>query len=194
MKGIRTEVIEHSSDPPSPWAGYLRCMEKPPRCSHLLIVQDDARPVPGFAPAVKSIAKAQPETPVCLFLGRLPRDASAKAERAQKTNVRYIELSRRSFLPVVAVLWPRHKLVEFHEWALKNPYLFGRVDTRSDDAMAGRWKLVTRQRVLCAVPSIVEHPDDSPSTVGRTQQWGKARARSAALLASDATIVDWSRV
>jgi hypothetical protein len=168
-------------------------MDKPPACSHLLILQDDVRLVKNFVPAVKSIAKAQPETPVCLFLGRLPRDASSKAERAQKTNRRYVELSRRSFLPVVAVLWPRHKLIEFREWAIENPYLFGRVDTRSDDAMAGRWKLVMRETVLCSVPSIVEHPDEAPSTVGRTQQWGKTRARSAALLASDAMVWDWSQ-
>ena len=46
---IPTEVITHQSVPPDPWAGYKACLTDPPDCDHLLIVQDDAVPVPGFA-------------------------------------------------------------------------------------------------------------------------------------------------
>jgi hypothetical protein len=189
---IPTEVVEHSSLPPSPWLGYRKCMADPPDCSHLLIVQDDAIPAVNFPVACEQIAAAKPEHPVCLFLARLPRDASAKAARAMKMNVRYVELSWRCFLPVVAVLWPLEKLVEFAEWADENPGLPGQREPRSDDAMGGRWKMVTRQTVYACVPSIVQHPDETPSTIGIRAQWGRDRGRTAEFFADDALDYDWS--
>lgn len=167
-------------------------MEHPPECSHLLIVQDDAQPVPNFAAGVEQIALANPDTPVCLFLGRLPRDASEKAEKAMKAGQRYVMLSWRSFLPVVAVLWPRAKLEEFVAWTDEHPTLPSQREPRSDDAMAGMWKMRTRQSVFACVPSIVQHPDLVESTIGKRQQWGRD-GRTAALLADDAAAYDWAR-
>jgi hypothetical protein len=187
---LPTEVVEHSSDPPSPWGGYKLCITDPPKCSHLLIVQDDATLAANFVPAVKQIAKAKPDAPVCLFLARLPRDASHQADKALHQNRRYVNIALRSFLPIVAVLWPREKLLEFAEWAEQNPRI-GPGVTRSDDAMAGRWKLVTRQTVYATVPSIVQHPDVEPSTIGRTAQWGRDRGRVAAHFTDDASVFDW---
>lgn len=186
------EVVTHSSSPPSPWAGYRKCLTGPPECSHLLILQDDVTVARNFAPAVETIAWANPDTPVCLFLARLPRDASAQAAKAMKQGRRYVNLNWRSFLPVVAVLWPRHKAVEFLEWAERNPQLPGQREPRSDDAVGGRWKMITRQTVRACVPSIVEHPDMVASTIGRTAQWGKDAGRVAFLLAADAAEFDWS--
>jgi hypothetical protein len=188
---LPTEVVEHSSDPPSPWAGYRKCLEDPPKCSHLLIVQDDAVLAENFAPAVKQIAKAQPDTPVCLFLGALPRDVMKRAQQAQRANVRYVPLPQRSFLPIVAVLWPRAKAVEFLEWATEHPVLPGQREPRSDDAMGGMWKMRTRQHIVVAVPSIVEHPDVEESTIGKRTQWG-GKPRTAALFTPDATRYDWA--
>jgi hypothetical protein len=158
----------------------------------MLILQDDVTLAANFAASVTRIAGANPERPVCLFLARLPRDASSKAERAMKQNVRYVPISLRSFLPIVAVLWPRAKLLEFSEWADANPGLPGQREPRSDDAMAGRWKMLKRQHVVACVPSIVEHPDVEPSTVGRQSMWGKDRGRVAALFTDDAARYDWS--
>jgi hypothetical protein len=193
LKPLRTEVIEHSSDPPSPWAGYQLCLENIPKCDHLLILQDDVELAKGFVPAVRQIAKAKPDTPVCLFLSRLPRDVSARADRAYKEKQRYVVVPWRSFLPIVAVLWPRHKAVEFAEWTEANPQLPGQRQPRSDDAMGGMWKMRTKQYVLATVPSIVEHPDREPSTVGRMAQWGKDKNRVAHLLAAHADRFDWSQ-
>jgi hypothetical protein len=190
LAGLRPQVIEHSSDPPSPWAGYRKCLEKPPKCSHLLIVQDDAVLADNFVPAVKQIAEAKPDTPVCLFLGALPRDVMKKAIQAMRAETRYVPLPQRSFLPIVAVLWPREKAVEFLEWATENPKLPGQQEPRSDDAMGGMWKMRTRQHILVAVPSIVEHPDIERSTIGRQTQWG-GKPRSAALFSADALRYDW---
>jgi hypothetical protein len=160
----------------------------------MLIVQDDVELAANFAPAVKQIAKAKPDVPVCLFLARLPREASVRAQRAFKHNQRFIELSYRGFLPIVAVLWPREKLLEFKAWADENPNLPGigaHNLPRSDDAMGGRWKMLARQRIVACVPSIVQHPDMEPSTIGRRQMWGKDRGRVAELFTENAAEYDW---
>jgi hypothetical protein len=141
---------------------------------------------------IEQIAAAQPDVPVCLFLARLPRDTKPRVEQAMKMNRRYVVLSQRSFMPVVATLWPRAKAVEFMEWAAANPYLPGTREPRSDDAMAGRWKMLTRQQVFATVPSLFEHPDREPSLIGRRAMWGQDRGRCAAFLADDASVFDWS--
>lgn len=186
-------VIEHASDPPSPWGGYRLCLQDiPEEASHLLIVQDDALPCENFAPAAHQVAEANPSTPVCLFLALLPRDTRPRPAQALKMNRRYVMLSWRSFMPIVAVLWPRAKAVEFKEWAEQHPYLPGNREPRSDDAMAGRWKMVTRQTVLATVPSLVDHPDLEPSLVGRRPMWGKDKGRVAAFPCKNGLDYDWS--
>lgn len=192
LKGLPVEVIEHSSDPPSPWAGYLRCLADLPACSHLLILQDDAVPVRNFTDQVRQIAIANPDVPVCLFLARLPRDASILAARALKAGQRYIQLPWRGFMPVVAVLWPLAKALEFRTWAEEHPSLPGQREPRSDDAMAGMWKISTKQTVRATVPSIVQHPDMEPSLIGRRRAWGQDTGRVAFALADDALDYDWS--
>jgi hypothetical protein len=165
-------------------------MKNLPRTSHILIVQDDVRIARNFAPAVKAIARANPDTPVCLFLAQMPRDAAKRAQKAQLHNTRYIDLPFNSFLPIVAVLWPRTKLVEFAEWAAEARGLPGQANPRSDDAVGGMWKRRTKQRIRVAVPSIVDHPDEEPSTIGKKTQWG-GKPRSAVLFSEDATRYDW---
>ncbi len=192
-----SKLFEHASIPPSPWAGYKACLQKIPKNStHLLVIQDDAYPCDNFAPALKAVAAAHPTYPVCLFLARLPREASARAEQAMRRNrtQRYVQLAWRNFMPVVAVLWPRQKAVEFLEWADQNPILPGQPEPRSDDAMAGVWKMRERQTVYATVPSLVEHPDMEPSLIGKRASWGKDRNRCAAFFCEDGTAYDWSVV
>lgn len=186
------EVMEDSGEPASPWRGYQLCLRDiPSYATHVLVVQDDSQPCHNFVPALEQIAAANPDTPVCLFLAYLPHDAAAKAAQAMKNGQRYVNLSWRSFLPVVAVLWPHHKAAEFLAWADAHPQLPGQREPRSDDAMAGRWKMVNRETVKACVPSLVEHPDMEPSLIGRRASWGKDRGRRALLLADDAMAYDW---
>lgn len=188
-------VVKNDTDPPSPWAGYQECMADLPDCSHMLIVQDDTIVARNFAPAVRQIAAAKPDEPVCLYLSYLPRDVSVQATKAMHQNRRFVRVNLRSFLPIVAVLWPREKLEAFRAWAQANPGLPGvgrHAPVRSDDAMGGRWKMIERQTVWACVPSIVEHPDTEPSTIGRKQMWGRDRGRSAHLFTEDALAYDWA--
>lgn len=124
-------------------------------------------------------------------MAKLPADAAKLARRAMKYRERYITLPLRSFMPVVAVLWPRTKAAEFMDWAGENPRLYRHHQPRSDDAMAGQWKMRTRQTVRVTVPSLVEHPDTVPSVIGRRAAWGKDSSRVALFLASDAAEYEW---
>lgn len=180
------QVVEHTSSPPDPWAGYKLCLTDLPDCTHLLVIQDDALPVPGFSDVLPVIAAKNPERPVCLWLSGAPANAAGRARRAYGKS-RYISLGPAPYVPMVAVLWPREKAVEFMEWAGDAPGM-----TRADDGNAGRWVRQTRQDVGVCVPSIVEHDDYVPTVKGgRAETKGMDSSRVAMLLADDARDYEW---
>jgi hypothetical protein len=178
--------VEHSSVPANPWQGYKRCLSDLPDCSHVLVIQDDALPVPGFGEAVEQIAVAQPDRPVCLWMSSIPANAAA---RARKAKGRYISLGPAPFVPLVCVLWPTAVARRFMEWADRVPRLM----TRADDGNVGRWARAEKVEFLVAVPSIVEHDDFVPSVKGGAmgETHGRSSIRVAALLAQDALEYEW---
>jgi hypothetical protein len=179
-------VVEHSSVPPDPWAGYQLCLTDLPDCDHVLIIQDDAVPATGFADALPQVAQANPARPVCLWMGAIPANAAARARRAHGKQP-YIPLGPSPFVPLVAVLWPRQSAVEFLEWSETAARI-----TRADDGNVGRWMRQTRQEFMVCVPSICEHDDFTPTVKGgRPETNGKDRTRVAVLLADDASRYQW---
>lgn len=190
---LNVEVSTHASEPPSPWAGYKQALsDTPTGVTHICVLQDDVRVCRNFPLAVEKIAEANPDVPVCLFLGGQPRRTAKDALRASKAGKRYVQLFFRDFVPVVGVLWPRHKAEEFLEWS-RDARLPGQSNPRSDDAVVGRWMLMTRQRVLATVPSLVQHPDEVPSLIGRRAHAGKDKGRVALLYCEgDPMGYDWS--
>lgn len=173
--------------PPDPWDTYQACLREPPDCTHLLIVQDDAIPVPGFGDAVEQIAASNPDVPVCLWMSAIPAATAARARRAWGKQV-YVPLGPAPFVPLVAVLWPGWKARLFAEWAQTASGL-----TRADDGNVARWMRQTRQQFLVTVPSIVEHDDFCESVKGghHKPSGGRDRQRVAALLADDARDFPW---
>lgn len=181
------ELLLHESDPPDPWEGYRRCLKDiPSHVTHLLVVQDDAIPCPGFAEAVGKIAVRWPNDPVCLFMGAFPASTAARIRRS-KPDVRYVPLGPTSFMPLVCVLWPAHVAKSFLAWSNT-----ARGITRADDGNAARWVRATRQQVMVAVPSIVQHDDGEPSVKGGRDHkpWAEAWRR-ALMLADDAASYEW---
>ena len=160
LKPLPVEVMTHESIPPDPWAGYRACLKNIPDCSHLLIVQDDAQPCDNFVPALCKVAERNTDVPVCLFLGGLPSSTARTAGHAMTKDRRYVPLLNSTFVPLVAVLWPRQKAVEFLAWSRSAK------TTRADDGNAGKWMRRTKQPFLCTVPSLVEHNDYVPSVKG----------------------------
>jgi hypothetical protein len=165
------EIVETDFDPPNPWYGYLRCLDAPPDCTHLLIVQDDTITCTNLAPALERVAAVEGDVPVCLYLGGIPMRTRGEALRAGKAGKRFVDVHPGDFMPIVAVLWPIEKAREFHAWGTDPNRLRQRngkvFEERSDDAMGGRWMRQTRQRVVATIPSLVEHPDDVISTIAR---------------------------
>ena len=186
LEPLSVEVMVHESEPPDPWENYRRCLEYDGEASHLLVIQDDGVPAPGFVDAAGRIAARHPDTPTCLFLGSLPSATASLARRA-KPDVRYVPLTVGSFMPLVAVLWPTHVARSVLDWSGT-----ARGMTRADDGNAARWVRATRQQILVAVPSIVQHDDGEPSVKGGRAHvpWQEAW-RQALLLADDATAYDW---
>ena len=187
LEPLPVEVVTHSSEPPNPWEGYKLCLSDLPDCSHVLILQDDAQPVRNFVLALEQIAQRHPGTPVVLFLSGVPSATAVKARRlAKRGAVRYIPLGPSAFVPLVAVLWPREKAVQFLNWSRT-----ARNMTRADDGNAGRWMKATHQPFLVTVPSLVEHDESQPSVKGGRQYSGGDRGRRAALLADDGLTYEW---
>lgn len=190
------EVITDGGDgPPNPWRGYQKCLSDLPADGHVCVLQDDTIVCKNFAPAVELIAAANPDKPVCLFVSGYPPRTVAAMREASMRGESYAALPPGTLLPVVATLWPVEVGRMFLEWAHENPRrLPGGAVARSDDAVASRWMRLKRQRVRIAIPSLVEHPDDVPSTIMRRPLNGKSRARSAAMWIGDRDplTIDWS--
>ena len=142
------------------------------------MLQDDVRLCRNFPPAVERIAQANPETPVCLFVGGLPRATARDLLQAGKQGKHYARVHITDFVPVVAMLWPVQKAAEFLEWAL-TAKLPGLPNPRSDDAVVGGWARQTRETVLATFPSLVEHPDVVESLIGREHRAGQNKGRVA---------------
>jgi hypothetical protein len=180
-------ITDEVSDPPDPWRGYRKCIAAiPEHSTHACILQDDAIPCEGFAAATEKIASANPNTPVCLFLGAFPA-ATAGRVRRSGASVRYVALGPSSFVPLVCVLWPTYVARQFLDWSST-----ARGMTRADDGNAARWVRATKQQIVVAVPSIVQHDDDQPSVKGGRDHkpWAEGWRR-ALLLADDATTYEW---
>lgn len=198
LAGMPVEIVETDFEPPNPWKGYLTCLDAPPEdCTHLLIVQDDTVTCRNLTPALEKIAQVEYEVPVCLYLGGLPMRTRSAALRAGKEGARFVDVHMGDFLPVVAILWPRQKALDFHAWGRDKLHGLRRrngqvIEELSDDAMGGRWMRHTRpaQRVVATIPSLIEHPDDVISTIAR-----KNTGRTALFWHGeewDASTVDWS--
>jgi len=171
LPGVPTEVVETDFDPPNPWRGYKACLESlaDEDFTHALIVQDDAVLCDNLPAALERIAELT-DVPVCLYLPTVSATRRPALEAAKRGET-FVEVAPRGFLPLVAVLWPREKSLHFLNWSQTTRALTrgnGRtLEQRSDDAMAYLWMRTQRQRALATIPSLVQHPDDVPSTITR---------------------------
>jgi len=194
LAGIPTEIVETATDPPSPWYGYKECLKSVVEadCTSALIIQDDAIVCRNIGPALQAISEVT-DVPVCLFMPMVSVTRKP-ALLAAKEGKCFVEIVPRGFMPVVAVLWPKDKAMSFLKWSEKAPQLQRRngqrVEHRSDDAMAYLWMRSQREKALATIPSLVQHPDDVPSTIAK-----KPGGRTALLWHEppwDPMSVDWS--
>ncbi len=179
---------------PSPWRTYRHALlQTPTEATHRIVIQDDTIPCPSFAKAAALALAAQPDSLVSFFVGGTPRLRAQLIFNACNRDLSWAVLDNHGWCPAVALAWP----VEFI------PDLLDYVDGRgwpprfcADDEIIGRWLSATQRLPLATVPSLVEHPDDVPSLIGRRAAGGMDKGRVAACFIPperDALAIDWSR-
>lgn len=166
------------SGPASPVRTYLACLRAmPPWATHLLVVQDDARPCQQFSGSALAAVQEKPGSLVALFLAGAPARSARLARQAFGRGETWVKMAPRDWTPTVALVWPRDLASEFLEFLKEKPSLV-RV---GDDNAVGAFTTERALPVWATVPSLVEHPDVEPSLIGRRAAAGKNRMRVAAV-------------
>lgn len=158
---------------------YVAALEAvPARATHVVVIQDDARPCPNFRALARRAISARPDELVAFFAPAQPPEMGHAIRCASERGESWVELPCRRWVPVVALSWPVALVADFFEWKLEQrwPPAFG-----ADDEGVGRFVRDAGLAIAATVPSLVEHPDEVPSLVGRRPRGG----RRAALWASD---------
>lgn len=163
----------------SPLRTYRACLEAVRQdATHLVVIQDDAMPVDRFSSRLRVAVEERPADVLVLFMPGAGAHRGAML-RAAHQGQRWTRVPR-TWLPLVAVAWPVELAADFLRWMNGNGY----ADTnrhRADDGVAGRWAAKRRVTAWATVPSLVQHPDTSPSLIGRRHASGRNQARVAAV-------------
>ncbi len=177
-------VIEDPGGPGiSAWRCYRLCLRAAPDASHVLVIQDDTIPCRHFEEAAAKAIAARPEAAVCFFLGGHPAATAHAATLAMKKGERWARITRRDWIPTVATCYPQAMAAELAAWVDERyPH------SRGDDAPVGNffrahWPTL---EAWATVPSLVAHPDDVPSMVGRKALNGRNPGRVAKWFIGDA--------
>jgi hypothetical protein len=97
-----------------------------------------------------------------LFLSHANHRTRRRAYEAIRAGGHWVEVAHSDLiLPTVAVLWPVEAIHDFLDWYPAQPPR--RNPDRADDGVLGRWMSKRSRKVLATLPSLVEHPDDTPS-------------------------------
>lgn len=192
LRGLESLDVQVVEDPdpsgaPSAWRTYRAALEATPEgATHRLIVQDDALPCLNFAAALHGAVAARPDTMIALCVTGLSLLNVRLMQRARASGSSWASLDIRSFVPVIATIWP----VRLIEPALAY------VDAQTwpahwiaDDEIVGRIMRSLKEEVLATVPSLVDHDDGEASLVSSRRK--QSPARRAALYASDAAGLTW---
>lgn len=161
----------------APIRTYLACLRSMPSwASHLLIVQDDARPCLGFSRKCYELLAERPDDLIALFLGGAPVRSARLAQQAHRRGERWSRLHRSDWCPTVATVWPRALVTAFLEFLAARP-----PTGTGDDSVVGEYVRANDVPVWVTVPSLVQHPDVEPSLIGRRAGHGRNRMRVAAV-------------
>lgn len=153
---------------------YLAALEAvPAEATHAVIVQDDVEPVPSFPELAARAVLAEPNRLLAFFAPAQPPEMAHAIRCAAERGEFFCELPCRRWVPAVALAWPVDLVASFLAWKQTQrwPPAFG-----ADDEGIGNWARAEGVRVLATVPSLVEHPDEVESLVGRRPRGGRRAA------------------
>lgn len=180
----------------SAWRTYRQCITQLVRdeADHGLIIQDDALPCPDLIGALENAILAQPEAIIVLCVCGSAKVNCLRIAYAIEAGHSWVELDLWSWLPTVAVCYPKAALVAFDKWIDEKAKLPSTQIT--DDPVTARFAQAHPEfRVLSTVPNLVEHPDDNPSLLPDTTHWsGAAPERVSCCYVGDcdALQIDWT--
>lgn len=162
-----------------PWQTYQSCLGMTalacsfggcddPDCdqlgaTHLLVIQDDALPVPRFYERVVEAVRSHPGDLLCLYVPEHPTYMGRAMLVAQQAGRDAAVIPGGMFVPLVAAVWPVWMVEEALAWIEVTPMTKSR---RCDDAQVARFMRRRRYQALGVVPSLVDHDELTPSTLG----------------------------
>lgn len=159
------------------WRSHRACLASlPPDASHLLVVQDDAIPCDGFAAKISDAIGDHPDAIVCAFtpgVGNLLR----QFWQAQKQGDRYLRFPATTFVPCVAVAYPRVHAEGIPRFAAARRMPIG----RADDGIVSTYARANKVPVVATVPCLVQHDDTVPSLMGMPHGRGHSHRVAAAI-------------
>lgn len=182
----------------SPWRTYREALERTPAdATHRLILQEDVYVCDYFLDAVGAAVAAQPDRPLLFFVPGTPPHYVRAVLAACDRDESWAEMELRTWVPVVAMLWPARLIGPLLSWFDTQGFPAGMV---ADDEIVGRFLRAVEEPPLASVPSLVEHPDTVPSIMNG-HRWngdGKNPGRRAACWIGDcgycdARLIDWTR-
>ena len=142
------------------------------------MLQDDTWPCDRFPSRLRAAIEERPTDIVVLFMPGAGAHRGAVLRAAHRGHS-WTQVPR-TWLPVVAAAWPVELAADFLSWSDEHGY-DDVIRHRADDGVVGRWAAKRRVSAWATVPSLVQHPDTSPSLIGRRHGNGRNQARVAAV-------------
>lgn len=174
------EVVE-DPDPTakrrSPWRCHRHVLETTPEwATHRVVLQDDVVPIPGFTRIAARALTVMSDRPVAFFVAGQPGESAAAVLRAGQRRRSWAVLPPDRYVPCPALAWPVELIAPVLEWIDGQKW---RDEHTADDEILSRAFSALKIRVMATVPSLVEHPDKVPSTLGKRVSGGRSPNRVA---------------
>lgn len=162
-------VVYVDPDPegkPNPWRTYRYALERfPAGASHLVLMQDDSEPVPGFAAAIERAVAARPDDPIVLCVTAQANVNARRLIAACAADEPFFTCDPQQWIPVVGIIWPADRARDFLEWAEQAGYGEDGRRRRADDWIVGEWQKKRGVKIIGTVPNLLEHPDEVDSLI-----------------------------
>lgn len=151
------------------WRSHRACLEATPEdATHLLVLQDDSIPSDSFHEALTNAITERPESvllpfvPGFAYLRKQMREARARGDS-------FIRFNPRSFVPVVAIVYPAPVAQDLLAWTEQRGHRRG-----ADDGIVAFYCKARRIFPAAMVPCICDH-DETAQTIGAANRRGAHR-------------------
>ena len=127
----------------------------------MLIIEDDGIVAKGFSEAAEAAIAARPEACIAFFVSAAAKIDRRGDDRCAKEAAAVRALVCQRALAVGCSSYPvpiAERIADLVDARAKEP--------RGDDGPIGDAMRIIRPQALVSVPSLAQHPDDTPSLIG----------------------------